>query len=89
MWDVSENILPFESQSINNFSCYDISQSVDWECPSLSLHVLLIWPKLALFGRPERQMENDEGHSPVLRERSLETRTFVAYEARGSGPTSS
>ena len=41
--DVSENILPFVSQSINNFSDYDISQShaYDWECPSLSPHVLL------------------------------------------------
>ena len=29
--------------SINNFSSYVISQSVDWECPSLSPHVLLIW----------------------------------------------
>ena len=36
--------LPFESQSINNFSDYDISQSVDWECPSLSPHVLLHSP---------------------------------------------
>ena len=26
---------------INNFSDHDISQSVDWECPSLSPHVLL------------------------------------------------
>ena len=40
--DVSENILPFVSQSINNFSDYDISQSHDWECPSLSPHVLLL-----------------------------------------------
>ena len=40
--DVSENTLPFVSQSINNFSDYDISQSVDWQCPSLSPHVLLI-----------------------------------------------
>ena len=30
------------SQSINNFSDYDISQSHYWECPSLSPHVLLI-----------------------------------------------
>ena len=30
------------SQSINNFSDYDISQTHDWECPSLSPHVLLI-----------------------------------------------
>ena len=29
------------SQSINNFSDYDISQSHDWKCPSLSPHVLL------------------------------------------------
>ena len=40
--DVSENTLPFVSQSINNFSDYDISQTHDWECPSLSPHVLLI-----------------------------------------------
>ena len=40
--DVSENTLPFVSQSINNFSDYDISQSNDWECPSLSPHVLLM-----------------------------------------------
>ena len=40
--DVSENTLPFVSQSINNFSDYDISQSHDWECPSLSPHVLLL-----------------------------------------------
>ena len=39
--DVSENILPFESQSINSFSGIDISQSADWECPYLSPHVLL------------------------------------------------
>ena len=39
--DVSENTLPFVSQSINSFSDYDISQSVDWECPSLSPHALL------------------------------------------------
>ena len=30
------------SQPINDFSDYDILQSVDWECPSLSPHVLLI-----------------------------------------------
>ena len=41
--DVSKNTLPFVSQSINNFSDYDISQSVDWECPSLSPHVLLMY----------------------------------------------
>ena len=35
--DVSENTLSFVSQSINNFSDNDISQSVDWECPSLPL----------------------------------------------------
>ena len=40
--DVSENTLPFVSQSVINFSDYDISQSVDWECPSLSPHVLFI-----------------------------------------------
>ena len=36
-----ENTLPFVSQFINDFSDYDISQSHDWECPSLSPHVLL------------------------------------------------
>ena len=41
--DVSENTLPFVSQSINNLSDYDISQTHDWECPSLSPHVLLNW----------------------------------------------
>ena len=41
--DVSENTLTFVSQSINNFNDYDISQSIDWECPSLSPHVLLIF----------------------------------------------
>ena len=40
--DVSENTFPFVSQSINNFSDYDKSQSVDWECPSLAPHVLLL-----------------------------------------------
>ena len=35
--DISENTLPFVSQSINNFS--------DWECPSLSPHVLLLLQK--------------------------------------------
>ena len=40
--DVSESTLPFVSQSINNFSDHDISQSVDWECPSLSPHVLML-----------------------------------------------
>ena len=39
--DVSKNTLPFVSQSINNFSDYGISQTHDWECPSLSPHVLL------------------------------------------------
>ena len=34
--------LRFVSQSINNFSDYDISQTHDWECPSLSPHVLLL-----------------------------------------------
>ena len=49
--DISENTLPLVSQSINNFSDYDISQSIDWECPSLSPHVLLTkrsrdnWPE--------------------------------------------
>ena len=44
--DVSVNTLPCVSQSINNFSDYDIStdisQSVDRECPSLFPHVLLV-----------------------------------------------
>ena len=40
--DVSENTLLFESQSINNFSDYDILQSVDWERPSVAPHVLLL-----------------------------------------------
>ena len=40
--DVSQNTLPSVNQSINNFSDCDISQSVDWECPSLSPHVLLL-----------------------------------------------
>ena len=39
--NVSENTLPFESQSISNFSEIDISQSVGWERPSLSAHFLL------------------------------------------------
>ena len=39
--DVLENTLPFVSQSINNFSDYDISENVNWECPSLSPHVFL------------------------------------------------
>ena len=39
--DISENTLPFEGQSINNFSGIDISQSVDWERGSMSLHFLL------------------------------------------------
>ena len=41
--DVSENTLPFVSQSINNFSYYDISQTHDLEFPSLSPHALLIF----------------------------------------------
>ena len=40
--DVSENKLPFVNQTINNFSDYDMSQSHDWECPSLSPYVLLM-----------------------------------------------
>ena len=40
--DVSGNTLPFVSPCINNFSDYDISQIVDWECPSLTPHVLLL-----------------------------------------------
>ena len=39
---MSRKTLQFVIQSINNFSDYDISQSHDWECPSLSPHVLLI-----------------------------------------------
>ena len=62
--DVSENILPFVSQSINNFRDYDISQSVDWEYPSLSRHVLLIIcnkdPK-----RPEAHTSHTTGSSTV------------------------
>ena len=64
--DVSENTLPFVSQSINNFNYHDISQRVDWECPSLSHHVLLVprrartfFPpqlsKFPRFSRPERE----------------------------------
>ena len=40
--DVSENTLPLVSQSINNFSDYDISHTHDWECPSLSPHVFVL-----------------------------------------------
>ena len=42
--DVSENTLPASVCEPNNFSAsdYHISKSVDWECPSLSPHVLLI-----------------------------------------------
>ena len=47
--DVSENTLPFVSQSINNFSDYDISQSHDWECPSLSPHILLLLTMITFF----------------------------------------
>ena len=47
--DVSENTLPFVSQSINNLSDYDISQSHDWECPSLSSHVLLFITQCITF----------------------------------------
>ena len=43
--DVSENRLP---ETKNNFSDYDISQSHDWECPSLSPHVLLDWTTFLL-----------------------------------------
>ena len=39
--DVSENTLPFVSQSMNNFSDYDISQTHDWDFPSLSPHCSL------------------------------------------------
>ena len=41
--DVSENTLPFVSQSRNIFSDYDLSQTHDWERPSLSPHVLLLY----------------------------------------------
>ena len=41
--DVSENTLPFVSQSINNFSDYDISQTHDWECPSLGVSLMFSW----------------------------------------------
>ena len=37
--DVSENTLPFVSQSINNFSDYDISQTHDGDRPGVSLSV--------------------------------------------------
>ena len=51
--DASENALPFVSQSINNFSNYDISQTHDWECPSFSPHVLLVlhmtWAKIKVL----------------------------------------
>ena len=40
--NVSENTLPFVSQSINNFSDYDLSQSVDYECPFLFPHACSI-----------------------------------------------
>ena len=50
--DVSENLRPFVSHSINNFSDYDISQSVDWECPSLSRYVPLAELNCSL-GRPK------------------------------------
>ena len=40
--DVSENILPFESPSINNFSGIDISQGLDREFPSLFPYFLLV-----------------------------------------------
>ena len=49
--DVSENRLPFVSQSITNFSDYDISQNVDWECPSLPPHVLLFTANLQVVLR--------------------------------------
>ena len=35
-WQKTAFYKAFVSQSINSFSDYDISQSVDWECPSLS-----------------------------------------------------
>ena len=38
----AENKLPIVSQSINNFSDYDISQSVEWECLFLSPYILLV-----------------------------------------------
>ena len=50
--DVSQNTLPFVSQSTNNFSDYDISQSADLECPSLSPHVLLSIHKHAIKTSP-------------------------------------
>ena len=39
---IAEDTLLFVSQSINNFSDYEISQTHDWECPSLFPHVLLL-----------------------------------------------
>ena len=43
------------SHSINNFSDYDISQSVDWECPSLSSHVLLVLSIDHVIGEKKRK----------------------------------
>ena len=41
--DISKNTLPFVSQSLNNFSDCDMSQTHDWECPSLSPHEFLVF----------------------------------------------
>ena len=59
--DVSENTLPFVSQSINNFSDYDVSQSHDWECPSLSPHV-----PLEITGEAATVLGVKLGRVPVL-----------------------
>ena len=59
--DVSENTLPFVSQSINSFSDYHISQSHDWECPSLSPRVLL--QTVNLLGTIEYQRNSIKGYS--------------------------
>ena len=63
-----KNTLPFVCQSINNFSDYDISQSVDWECPSLSPHVLLVWIELRARSYLEMPIveEEDELNARLL-----------------------
>ena len=40
---ISENTLPFERLYVNTFSGGDISQSVDWDRPSLPPHFLLVF----------------------------------------------
>ena len=56
--DASEDILPFQSQPTTNFSGYDISQGVDWECLSLSPHILLHICISILLTRKGSQAEN-------------------------------